>query len=226
MSEMDKLQKYLKKTLERLEAKLINSLPDEHYQKAILGADFLEIGDLIEQSTLNTPYVKGQHLDRAEKAYIDNVSVFIKAKRSFNNGEIQKTIELLFLYHFQIGQIQQNITEEDGFAEIASLRSKAGTDKRYVKHQLIRAEACQLLRGHRPEGGWPNRPSAAKKILPYLESFVNKIDRDEGRIYFEPENIGNVLAGWMEDKKNEVSVTFEETASQKWLSQHVKNKPL
>lgn len=225
MSKIDEVQKYLKKTFERLEVEIINSLPNEHYQKAILGADFIEIEDLTQNTILDAPYTKGKHLARAKKAYIDNVSIFIKAKRTFENGDIRKTIKLLFIYHFQLGQIQQNITEEDGFKAIAAAQTTPGRDERYSPNRQIRAKACTLLHEHKPENGWENIPIAAHAIFHDLEQFtkelISRLDKD---CNVNPENILNLLDGWMRKKENEVRTAFIETASQEWINSYVKDK--
>lgn len=237
MSEMDKVKKYLRKTLERLEAKVINSLPDEHYQKAILGADFLEMDELTKNSILDTPYTKGKHLNRAENAYIDNVSLLIKAQRSFDNGDIQKTFAILFNYHFQLGQIQQNITEEDGFKAIGTKRSKVATDKRYEKDKLIKLEACNLLLMHKPAKGWKDRTIAANTILSELDKFLAKtlltLEQEAKNnpnskptlgSKLDSKNLPNMLLKWMKTPKTEVYIAFKETASLEWKQKFAKPK--
>lgn len=214
MSEMKEIHTYLKKTLEKLE-KNNEQLPSEIISQAEAFANTLEYGDLLDLSSLQEPYKKDTFTDPARIAYITNLALLFIAKKCFENGEIKKTIDVLFTYHFQLGQIDQNLTEVCGFREKEAKRSKAGTDKRYGPDRTVREEVCKLLHEHKPTNGWKDRPEAVKKILPYAREFhTNNLSGSN----IKPENLESNIKKWLENSKYEPHAAFNETASQNWIN--------
>lgn len=220
MTEIEKIKKYLNNTIDRMEEHYTkNNLPTATYYESELGANIFDSDELKELVCLHEPYKKNKYLDRAKKAHTDNLSLFMHAKRSFENGEFQKTIDLLFCYHFQLGQITQNIDEEDSFKAEGAKRSKAGTDKQHATDRAVREEVCKLLQEHKPTKGWKDRTAAITKILPYVREFHNN---NLSGSNINPEKLENKIKDWLKDSKFEPYDAFKETASEAWMKLHHK----
>lgn len=220
MSEMDKIHRYLQKIFNEFEAWHNQPKSIEYYQVAKSLAVSYPTKDLLSPEALEEPYSKNRSRDRASEAYISNLIIFIKAKQSFEKNNLQKSIDLLFTYHLQLGRIQQNITEEDGFKEKESRRSKAGTDKLYGPDRAIREEVCKLLQKHKPEEGWKDRTAAAKSVFPDLERFF-KANCSGSNLKLE--NLDSYINKWMKNSKYEPYDAFKETASLEWLRKNHKS---
>ncbi len=220
MSEIKEIQNYLKKTLEILEDKILEALPPAYQQLAEISADIFDTEDVLELISLHGPYRKDALTERAHKAYLDNLILFFKAKKLFENGEFTNTIDTLLTYHLQLGQIDQNLTDEEGFKEKESRRSKAGTDKLYGPDRAIREEVCKLLQKHKPEEGWKDRTAAAKSVFPDLERFF-KANCSGSNLKLE--NLDSYINKWMKNSKYEPYDAFKETASLEWLRKNHKS---
>lgn len=218
MSEMKEIHTYLEKTLKKLEKK-IEHLPPEIISQAEAFADNLEYEDLLELSSLQENYKKDTFRDPARKAHITNWALFFTAKKRFKNGEIKNTIDALFIYFFQLGQIDQNLTEVLGFREKEAKRSKAGTDKLHETDRTVREEVCKLLHEHKPPDGWKDRSVAIKKIIKYARKFHNN---NLSGSSIKPVNLEKNIVKWMENKKFEPYKAFKDTASQAWIKLHHK----
>lgn len=221
MSEMDKVKKYLKKIVEQFD--LINQHPiwAEYHKLAESAETKFETDDLLYSESLATPYRGDRPQDRSAEAAINKLALLIKAKKTLENGEIQKTIEILFNYYILLGKLNQNFIEEEGFKAEASRRTTPGRNGRYSKNRKIKDEACKLLHKHKPQEGWENKKVAAKTILPILKLFFKK---DNDRTNLTLNNLGDRLDEWLKDNENDVAKSFRETASQKWLTAYPKRR--
>lgn len=221
LSEMDLIYRHLKNTIENLDSVLYCSGKNDVYEEAKAIADLFEPNELISLKALDEPYKKDRYPDRASEAYVRNLILFIKAKQSFENGKIQIAIDLLLNYYFQQGQIAQSVAEEEGFKTEAIKHLKCAADKRYKPDRLIKAEACSLLRKHKPQNGWENRTKAANAISEDLKSFFKN---NCSGSYLDIKNLDKILEKWLSGKSADVSETFKETASQEWKNRYDKNK--